>query len=44
MSNGLDPNQEQGFACPDLGPNCLQNVINRSLLARTVLNIELCEN
>ena len=24
VSNGLDPDQERRFVCPDLGPNCLQ--------------------
>ena len=26
VSNGLDPNQNQHFVNPDLGPNCLQRL------------------
>ena len=26
VSNGLDPDQERHFVCPDLGPNCLQRL------------------
>ena len=26
VSNGLDPDQDQHFVSPDLGPNCLQKL------------------
>ena len=26
VSNGLDPDQDQHFVGPDLGPNCLQSL------------------
>ena len=26
VSNGSDPDQDRHFACPDLGPNCLQRL------------------
>ena len=26
MSNGLDPDQDRHFVCPDLGPNSLQRL------------------
>ena len=32
VSNSLDPDQARHFVGPDLGPNCLQMVINRQFV------------
>ena len=31
VSNSVDPDQARRFVGPDLGPNCLQNIIGRLL-------------
>ena len=41
VSNGLDPDQDQHYVGPDLGPNCLQRLSedNKPPLARNALTL-----
>ena len=41
MSNGLDPDQDQHFAGPDLDPNCLQRLSADNASSQRVKNLHL---